>query len=184
MLPPNRMTPNIVDLQYSTSTQAGQQLDKHFELQIRHRWYITTYSRTTEMSTLIVSLKVTWSTAVAMRIETVKSYRLDKKANKQHSKLSDSTNSWLTSRAIPEEMPVLVTGSLCCMRYLCLSLSLSCVRVSPGESMCGDYTRRKRLVDSVSVLLYVWLAWHWPIRCDFCLKTGNWPSQGLCSPLL
>lgn len=48
------------DLQYCTSTQAGRQLDDHFELQIKAQMiYITTNSWTIQMSSPILSLRVT-----------------------------------------------------------------------------------------------------------------------------
>lgn len=137
-----RQTPNIIeDLPYFSFIQAGQHLETQCELQIRQRWCIKTYSRAAQMSSPILSLKATWSNAI--RIETFKSCCLEKKADKQHSKLADNTSGWPTIRPIPEETAVMATGSLRSTRLLCLSLSMSCV--IPEERVCVNYTRRKWL---------------------------------------
>lgn len=144
-LPPNHKTPDLVELEYSTWHAAW----------AAARWplwttnnaqmiCITTHSRTMQMSSPFLSLKVTWSSTVAMRIETMTSHHLHKKANKQHSESSQTARAaGLTSRPVPEEMPVLVTGSLYCYKLFVSVIVSVCVPVwvQVLERVCGKTTQ-------------------------------------------
>lgn len=138
---PNQKTPGIVDWLAALVHTGRAAVRKPLWTSNQARvTYITTYTRTMQMSSPILSLEVTWSKA--MRVETLKSYRQDKKADKQRSKLSDNTSSLLTSRQIPEEMPVLVTDSLYCIDIcVCHGLGLhpvwECVVNTQADRNCG-----------------------------------------------
>ena len=138
---PTRKTPGIVDrlaaLVHTSRAAVRKPLWTSSQARVT---YITTYTRTMQMSSPILSLEVTWSKA--MRVETLKSYRQDKKADKQRSKLSDNTSSLLTSRQIPTEMPVLVTDSLYCIDIcVCHGLGLhpvwECAVTTQADRNCG-----------------------------------------------
>jgi len=82
-----------------------------------------------------------------MRIEAVKSSRLDKGPDKRPREPSDSSR--LTNTPVPEEMPVLVTGSLHRMRYLWLSF-------------CPYASWRER--ERERVCMYIIYIYNWRLR--------------------
>ncbi len=173
------LPPNILTCKYCTPTQAGRQLDNHFELRIMHRRYITTYSGTMQMSSPILSLKSNLIHCCCHENRDCE-VPLPRQEGRHATQQADSTSSWLTSRPIPEEMPVLVTGSLYCTRYLCLSSTLCSVWLRVLERVLTETD------DSVCVCVCVCVCvaqcvttvvWHQPNRCDFCLQPENWPSD-------
>lgn len=104
--------------------------------------------------------RLTWSTAVAIRIETSK-----------HSKLPDNPSSWPTNRPVPEETSILVTGLrlLCCC--VCHCLRLVWVWFLKTSYVCRQHEQRGAV-----------LVWHWLRRCDACLQP-SWPYDEHCGPL-
>lgn len=106
-LPPNHKMPNIAELHFCTSTQAGRQLDNHFELQTS---YIKTYSRTINVITLLLT-----SNTVSSQTARAAGWQVDRSQRK--------CPSWWPAYSTVRDISV------------CHCLCLCPVREYPGQSM-------------------------------------------------